>query len=111
MFSTDSQLIASQLQLVNGWCITNRLAIDYEKTYQVLFKASNNKYDIQNYHIMMGTSVLNINNETKFLGLTLDSNIDFRLHLKSLAKKLNLNLLMMRTIRWFLDDKSMIDIY
>ena len=69
------------------------------------------KIDEQIYHLIMGTSVSNINNETKFLGLTLDSNIDFRLHLKSLAKKLNLNLLMMRTIRWFLDDKSMIDIY
>ena len=111
IFSTDSQLIVSQLQLVNDWCITNRLAINYEKTHQVLFKASNKKFDVQNYHLMMGTSVLNINNETKFLGLTLDSNIDFRLHLKGLAKKLNLNLLMMRTIRPFLDNKSMIDIY
>ena len=56
---------------------------------------------------MMGTSVLNIINETK----SLDPNIDFRLHLKGLAKMLNLNLLMMRTIRPFLDDKSMIGIY
>ena len=59
---------------------------------------------------MMGTSDLNRNNEVKFLGLTLASNIDFRLHMKCLAKTLNLNLLMMRTIRPFLDDKGTIDI-
>ena len=84
--------------------MTKRLAINYEKTHQILSKAGNKKIDEQIYHLIMGTSVSNINNKTKFLGLTLDSNIDFRLHLKSLAKKLNLDLLMMRTIRWFLDD-------
>ena len=36
---------------------------------------------------MMGTSVLNINNEAKFLGLILDSNIDFRLLMKRFSNK------------------------
>ena len=35
-----------------------------------------------NKTIMMGNLVLNIVNETKCLGLLLDSNIGFRIHLK-----------------------------
>ena len=103
--------MASQLQLVNQWCISNRLVLNYEKIYQVLFKAPKKQYDSQSYNLMMGSSILEINRETKFLGLTIDSNIDFKSHLKGLAKKLHLNLLMMRAVRPFLDDKTLTDIY
>ena len=44
---TNSQLMASQLQLVNQWCISNRPVLNYEKTHQVLFKAPKKQYDSQ----------------------------------------------------------------
>mgnify|MGYP001801585282 CR=1 FL=1 len=55
---------------------------------------------------MMVSSVLDLNNETNFLGLTIDSN-KILIHLKELANKLHLNLLMNGAVRPFSDDKSM----
>ena len=49
-----------------------------------------------------------INMETKFPGIVIDSNINFKSHLKKLCKKLNLELLMRRAMRPFLDKKGMV---
>ena len=111
IFSADSQLISSKITLVDKWCQTNKLVINYEKTHQVIFRDSKKRLNLEDFTLNMGQSILEINMETKFLGIVIDSNINFKSHLKSLCKKLNLNLLMLRAMRPFLDNKSMVDLY
>ena len=41
IFSTEPEAKRKNLPLINEWCITNRLVINHEKTFQVLFKAQN----------------------------------------------------------------------
>ena len=59
----------------------------------------------------MSSQILEIKNETKFLGVILDKNITFKQHIKELCRKLNLILIMMRAIRPYFDQKTMIDLY
>lgn len=111
IFSTDNQLLSTKLPEVNKWCIANRLVINYNKTFQVLFKAPNKRCASNEYQLDMGNIILETKSETKFLGLMLDSNITFKSHIELLAKKLNLCLIMMRAIRPYLDKSTMVNIY
>lgn len=111
IFSTDPNLMRKELHNVNDWCIANKLVINYDKTYQVLFKAPNKNYDPQNFNLNMGNTLLKSITSTKFLGIELDSNITFSKHLLNLSRKLNLCLIMMRAIRPYLDEKTMVNIY
>ena len=82
---------------MNG-VFTNRLVINYEKTFQDLFKAPNKIFNPEEFKLEFGNSILKEKETTKFLGLELDSNLTFHEHFKSLKKKLNLTL-MMRALR------------
>ena len=42
VFSTDSHQLKYQISLINEWCISNQLVINYDQTHQMLFKALNN---------------------------------------------------------------------
>lgn len=99
------------LPLVSEWCITNRLVINYDKTFQVIFKAPQKIYNSDDYKLDLRGSILEEKQTTRFLGIELDSNINFKEHLKALKKKLNLTLMMMRALRPTIDQKSMVDIY
>ena len=57
------------------------------------------------FTLNMGQSILEMDMETKFLGIVIDSSIYFKSHLKSK------NLLMLRAMCPFLDNKSKIDHY
>ena len=43
------------------------------------------KLDIQSYNLTTVSSVLDLNDETRFVRLTIDSNIDFKHHLRRKA--------------------------
>ena len=111
VFSTDSHQMKYQISLINEWCISNRLVINYDKTHQMLFKAPNKKFEPRDFELTMGSSILHIKDETKFLGVKIDANINFKPHLRGLSKTLNLNIFMLRAVRPFLDTKSMVDLY
>ena len=111
IFSTDAELLSDQLNNVNDWCIANRLVINYDKTFQVIFKASTKSFNPLCHEINISNKALEQKPSTKFLGIELDSTITFKEHFKSLSKKLNINLMMMRALRQYVDQKTMIDIY
>ena len=54
-----------------------KLVLNYSKTFQVLFKAPNKKFNSLEYIVNLSNTTLELKNETKFLGITLDSNITF----------------------------------
>ena len=59
----------------------------------------------------MGSKILEVKSETKFLGIVLDSNLTFRSPLQSLTKKLKVSNLMLRSLRPYLDNANMINLY
>lgn len=58
--------------------------------------------------MIMGNLLLEIKNEIKFLS---DSNISFKTHLRYLAEKSALNLMTLRAVRPYMDNKTMSDTY
>ena len=111
IFTTEPEVMKRNLPLINEWCITNRLVINYVKTFQVLFKAPNKMFNPEDYKLEFGHPISKEKGTTKSLGLELDSSITFHEHFKSLKKKLNFTMMMMRALRPAIDQKSMVDIY
>jgi hypothetical protein len=86
--------------------------LNYSKTFQVIFKAPNKLIKTpENYILNMGGNQLDNKLNTKFLGIELDSNITFKPHIVQICKKLNFILLLMRSIRPYLDIPMMINLY
>ena len=111
IFSSDPTLLKQEISKVESWCVSNRLILNYTKTFQIVFKSPKKQIDLSNFQINMSSQILEIKNETKFLGVILDENITFKQHIKELCRKLNLILIMMRAIRPYFDQKTMIDLY
>ena len=112
IFSKDPLLLKTNLKNIEEWCIANRLILNYTKTFQVVFKAPNKQItNPEDFKLELGNQELETKNYTKFLGIQLDSQILFREHVSEVCRKLNFVLLLMRCIRPYLDNDTMINIY
>ena len=82
------------------------------KTFLVVFKADNKQItNPEDFKLELGNQELETKNCTKFLGIQLDSQILFQEHDSEVCRKLNFVLLLMRCIRPYLDDDTMINLY
>ena len=112
IFCSNPSILHNNLDHVDRWCIANKMILNYTKTFQIIFKAPNKKLpNPEHYELHLGGHKLATKPSTKFLGIELDSNITFKLHISQICRKLNYILLLMRSIRPFLDSKTMINIY
>ena len=112
IFSLEPQVLKENLIKIEEWCLANRLILNTKKTFQVIFKAPNKMIsDPDVFNLSMGNSQLATISSTKFLGIEIDSNITFKTHIGQICKKLNYILLLMRSIRQFLDVPTMTNLY
>ena len=111
IFTTDPETLNKEILSVEKWCLANKLVLNYSKTFQLIFNSPQKKRHSELTTVKLSTRTLEIKNETKFLGIVLDSHISFRSHINELCRKLNLVVLMMRAVRPYFDNKTMIDLY
>ena len=112
IFSTDPLLLKSNLIYIEKWCLSNRLILNFTKTFQILFKTPNKTVPYpEDYILEMGNTELLSMPSTKFLGIVLDDAINFKCHISELCRKLNYALLLLRCARQFLDEKTMVSLY
>ena len=111
IFSTDNSKLQEELNIINEWCLSNRLILNNSKTFQVVFKNPSKNTQNYNLSLSLNNSQLQIKDSTQFLGITLDNNLTFKKHIQSLIKKLNYILLIFRFIRPYLDKSTMINLY
>ena len=76
-----------QLNRIKTWCISNKLTINAGKTE--LIKFSNSKNEMLNFEITFSGTRVNLVEDCKFLGVTLDSDLTFSKHIKSITAKLS----------------------
>jgi hypothetical protein len=101
LFADDTNLITSSTSLLSleqkinleipkliNWLHTNRLSLNIKKTHIMIFGPSNKK---QNHHIHISIEgeVLQIVQSTKFLGIILDKNLNWKEHISYLALKIS----------------------
>ena len=122
LFADDTTLYKTHRNLVYlQWCVQddmnrlmeyfriNKLTLNLNKTVCVLFqknKSSTNKIQLQ-----LGSHNISNSPETKFLGMTLDQNLNWSTHVSRLILKLNRNLNLLKLSRNMMTQDSKIMVY
>jgi hypothetical protein len=75
------------LSYISRWFISNMLYLNYDKTYFMQFVTKKNK-EIDMRVNFANKCISNISN-TKFLGLTIDASMSWKVHIKELTTKIN----------------------
>ena len=83
-FDRNYRNIQGDLNCLHKWCFTNRLTINGRKTKVVIF--GNNPKKVVNKPLHINRTVLSYKKQYKYLGVILDSKLNFEAHCKEIIK-------------------------
>ena len=98
----------SKFDVLKSWFTCNYLSINESKT-KVLPLGDNPPY----YELFADCTrpPLEVVHDMKLLGLTIDSSLSFKAHIKSVCNKVNVKLSALRRVRKFIPSEVMVNIY
>ena len=77
------------LEQLNLYMVVNKLHINMSKCCFIDFKSPKSDNENENYALKIKTTKIKQVNEAKFLGVTIDENLNWNSHIKKLSKKLS----------------------
>ena len=77
------------LEQLNLYMLVNKLHINMSKCCFIDFKSPKSDNENENYALKIKTTKIKQVNEAKFLGVTIDENLNWNSHIKKLSKKLS----------------------
>ena len=95
------------LSILQDWFLANKLTLNVSKSVVVLF----GKHDGRRIHINIRTEVIPQTRSTKFLGLWIDENLNWKDHVNKLLLKLKRNTNLLRTGQNFLSPHALKVLY
>ena len=95
--------IEQDMSVLMDWFRANKLTFNLDKTSCILFKKSGNKKEIR---LEIDGIEIGSTSNTKFLGLWLDSHLNWSLHLTKLFTKLKRNKALLRLGKSFLNETA-----
>ena len=101
--------INSNLVYVNQWLSANRMAVNADKTKYIIFSKNNCITTLPPIYI--GNGVIQPTNSTKFLGIYIDSKLNFRSHIDYISSKLSKNLGVLNKVKCFLPSNILLSLY
>ena len=96
------------MEKVNDWCNSNRLTINYDKTFYMLFSNRNPTYIPR---IMFNNLELDRKPFAKFLGVIIDEKLKFDQHITTVCNKISKAIGIIFKLVNYLDKQSLISIY
>lgn len=110
LFADDTSIIINEKNLnelsatansaINNiieWMNDNKLILNHTKTFNMLFKS--NRSNISNITLNSGNAIIEPRNDIKFLGVQIDSSLDWHLHINTLIQKLSSYVFLIRKIK------------
>ena len=112
--SSDSgdleRICNSGMKTVLEWFNSNFLYLNSSKTTYIRFHTHQNKRD-QDLNLSAGNQGIVRSTSTKFLGLTIDQNLNWKEHCNGLSKKLNSLCYMIRNLKSVLAFRDLLTVY
>ena len=105
------QSLQADLNNLAQWCSSNKLTINTKKTKTMTFGTPQQTKRMQNVRFTLNEQVLGLVESYKYLGVTLDQNLNFQKHVKSIIKTLSYKIYLLSKIRPFLTEKAAVLIY
>lgn len=98
------------LGYVSSWLVNNRLTLNVVKTHYLLFRGARRSL-VDCVPVKIGTSILNRQTTTKFLGINISENLKWNAHTDYVSAKISKFVPIFYKIRCCLDRKSLLSIY
>lgn len=105
-----ADLVQSILQQANHWFQSNNLCLNVEKTCAIIIKTTHANFQTPS-HIQLNDSKLDLQTSGRFLGLTIDENLNWDEHITGLCTKLGSICYSLGVLRNYLDSSSMRVVY
>ena len=94
--NTTLNVIKTELTKVLEWLLANKLIINLQKTHLMLFT---NKQRPESISIHIDNNVITEISETKFLGVIVDNQLNWKAHIKHISNKISKSIAILRILR------------
>lgn len=106
----DADIINSDLEIFNKWCHANKLTLNTEKTQYIIIKNPQNSFKFVKT-ITINDSTISSTDAIKFLGITIDSKLNWAKHIDNLRVKLRQSTSLIYIASTFLPTNVLILLY
>ena len=100
--------ILANIQL---YMLVNKLHVNMSKCCFIDFKSKSKNANLEKYSLKINDTEIKKVSETKFLGVTIDENLNWNSHIKQLSKKLSCSAGILNSIKDNIPDELLISIY
>ena len=98
-----NQYMNADHQLVQRWCKDNSLTVNTKKTKVMFFSLNKNLLFRETCHCSLSNQPLEVVDTYKYLGITLDTHLTYKPHIKNIITKVTHKLSVLSKIRKYLD--------
>ena len=110
--SVDAEIKLQQsLNKFKDWCDTNVLTINIAKTEVMTFASRSKVRKSKNVKISIGEDTLKLVPSYKYLGLTLDSTLNFSQHIATIVRTISFKMTLLAKMKKYLKDNVALQIY
>ena len=103
--------INSELQNLHQWCCVNKLSINPSKTNIIIISPKQTNAAIPHLHLTSNGSAINIVDSTKYLGVVIDNELNFKQHIKIMEGKMALSVGTLFKLKHFFPQNIILQLY
>ena len=107
-YANINDVLSDQLKPINNWLSLNKIKINTEKSHFIVFSYRKNLIIPP---IRFGDGFINQCSSTKFLGIIIDQNLNFKPHIDYLCKKISKTTGILHKVKYFLPASILKSIY
>ena len=108
--STVQSNLNYQASCLIDWCKSNNLTINPQKCHVLLIPPKLNKTST-NFVVKLDDTIIKAENCVKYLGILIDSNLNFRFHLEKIENKLSKSLGILYKLKPILPQNTLLKLY
>ena len=99
----------NEFNKINQWLIDNRLSINLDKTFAVIF--TNRAIDTVSNPLKFDNKTVNLHTSGNFLGVCIDNKLSFKYHVDAVCSKLSKTIGIFVKLHTLLPEKNLINLY
>ena len=103
--------LQEDMSALNEWCLKNGIRMNIDKTNTMVFGTQKRVSKLPPFEITIDKVPIPAASTYRYLGVTLDSQINYNKHVKNVISKVSLKIKQLRRMRFFLDTKAALLVY
>ena len=110
-FADSVQKLQQDISHLSDWCKENSIFVNASKTKAMVFGGTNRIKNLPDFEIQYDNEPLQIVTSYKYLGMTNDSQLNYKLHINKVVSSVSCKLKLFQRMRNFLNVKAALLVY